>query len=176
MEGELSGHHWDALRRLLPVYQAITSVSLGDGATTSFWFDVWHDKGCFADRFPALFTHCMVKTQLVRHVVQNGIRDSLVPRLSASAREELHALEAIVTGTTLRRPPPQPVHPAKREASDLSRLQAARTTTRRRHHPQVHLRQHRATQSPILRLAGDPRPHPEQVQLGGEENRRRCRM
>jgi hypothetical protein len=101
MEGELSGHHWDALRRLLPVYQAITSVSLGDGATTSFWFDVWHDKGCFADRFPALFTHCMVKTQLVRHVVQNGIRDSLVPRLSASAREELHALEAIVTGTTL---------------------------------------------------------------------------
>jgi hypothetical protein len=43
----------------------------------------------------------MVKTQLVRHVVQNGIRDSLVPRLSASAREELHALEAIVTGTTL---------------------------------------------------------------------------
>jgi hypothetical protein len=36
MEGDLCGHHWDALRALLPVYQAITTVSLGDRATTSF--------------------------------------------------------------------------------------------------------------------------------------------
>jgi hypothetical protein len=33
--------HWDALRKLLPFYQSITSVSIGDGCSTSFWNDLW---------------------------------------------------------------------------------------------------------------------------------------
>jgi hypothetical protein len=39
MDGGMGEHHWSALRALLPVYQAITTVSLGDGAMTSFWSD-----------------------------------------------------------------------------------------------------------------------------------------
>lgn len=31
---------WEVLRSLLPLYQAITSVCIGNGLNTSFWFDV----------------------------------------------------------------------------------------------------------------------------------------
>jgi hypothetical protein len=79
MEGDLHGHHWAALRQLLPIYQAVTTVSLGDGSTSSFWFNVWHEEDCLADRFPALLTHCKVANQSVRQIVSTGIRDHLVP-------------------------------------------------------------------------------------------------
>jgi hypothetical protein len=32
LDGELAGPHWAALRELLPLYQAITTVQLGNGA------------------------------------------------------------------------------------------------------------------------------------------------
>lgn len=41
MEGDIGGVHWTALRELLPLYQAITTVAIGDGRSTSFWYDVW---------------------------------------------------------------------------------------------------------------------------------------
>jgi len=41
MEGALHGHHWEALESLLLLYQAITTVRLRSGTTTSFWHDVW---------------------------------------------------------------------------------------------------------------------------------------
>jgi len=37
LEGDLQGHHWEALRELLPLYRAITTVSIGNGRNTSFW-------------------------------------------------------------------------------------------------------------------------------------------
>jgi hypothetical protein len=101
MEGDLHGHHWAALRQLLPIYQAVTTVSLGDGSTSSFWFDVWHEEDCLADRFPALLTHCKVANQSVCQIVSTGIRDHLVPRLSTVAADELRALEDIVAQVTL---------------------------------------------------------------------------
>ena len=48
MEGEITGPHWTALRGLLPVYRAITTVQLGDGGTTSSWFDVWNGQDALA--------------------------------------------------------------------------------------------------------------------------------
>jgi hypothetical protein len=57
LDGELAGPQWAALRELLPLYQAITTVQLGNGRSTSFWFDVWHEDDCLADRFPALLSH-----------------------------------------------------------------------------------------------------------------------
>jgi hypothetical protein len=44
MEGELCGPHWDALCALLPLYQAITTVEIVGGTTTSFWYDVWQGQ------------------------------------------------------------------------------------------------------------------------------------
>jgi hypothetical protein len=29
MEGDVCGHHWDALRTLRPIYQAITTIDVG---------------------------------------------------------------------------------------------------------------------------------------------------
>jgi hypothetical protein len=34
LTGNLHGSHWETLRSLLPIYRAITTVSLGNGRTT----------------------------------------------------------------------------------------------------------------------------------------------
>jgi hypothetical protein len=39
MEGGVDGNHWEALRDLLPAYRCITKVTVGDGRSTSFWWD-----------------------------------------------------------------------------------------------------------------------------------------
>ena len=59
----------------------ITTVSVGDGMTCSFWHDVWVDDEPLADRFPALFSHCTDKSSTLSSVKASGIH-SLVPRLS----------------------------------------------------------------------------------------------
>lgn len=92
LEGELAGHHWEVLRQLLPIYQAITTVQIGDGATTSFWHDVWQGDECFADRFPALLTHCRKHNQTVRTIVEDGLERHLVPRVSTIAQAQLQTL------------------------------------------------------------------------------------
>jgi hypothetical protein len=51
LAGNLFGHHWDVLRSLLPLYRAITTVTLKNGTSTSFW----HDDS-LADRFPELLS------------------------------------------------------------------------------------------------------------------------
>lgn len=101
MTGELDGPHWRALRALLPLYQAITTVGLGDGATTSFWFDVWLDDDCLADRYPALLTHCIDKNATVRTVIHDGLRHRLVARLTPLTQAELAELESAVAGVAL---------------------------------------------------------------------------
>ena len=58
LSGDLVGDHWKTLQDLLLLYQAITSVVLGDGRNCSFWFDVWLGNECMAERFPELLTHC----------------------------------------------------------------------------------------------------------------------
>ncbi|WVZ49070.1 hypothetical protein U9M48_000451, partial [Paspalum notatum var. saurae] len=41
LQGEVFGHHWDAVRALLPAYRSITRVMVGNGKTTNFWLDLW---------------------------------------------------------------------------------------------------------------------------------------
>lgn len=55
MEGEVEGSHWEVLRSLTPLYQAITTMRIGNGQSTSFWQDVWHKYESMAERFPALY-------------------------------------------------------------------------------------------------------------------------
>ena len=40
LTGDLQGAHWDYMRSLLPLYQAVTTVTVGDGQSTSFWHDI----------------------------------------------------------------------------------------------------------------------------------------
>jgi hypothetical protein len=84
LDGELIGDHWSVLRSLLPLYQAITVVELGDGLDTSFWYDAWCDEDALADRFLAIHSHCTKKQLSVAQVLDSGLTDSrlFVPRLS----------------------------------------------------------------------------------------------
>jgi hypothetical protein len=43
----------------LPLYRSITRVALADGSSTALWKDRWLPGPCLADRFPALFSHCL---------------------------------------------------------------------------------------------------------------------
>jgi len=42
LSGNMARTHWAALRDLLPAYQRITYVSVGNGRDTSFWHDTSH--------------------------------------------------------------------------------------------------------------------------------------
>jgi hypothetical protein len=89
LTGDLHGQHWDMLRSLLPIYRAITTVILGDGANTSFWHDVWYGDDPMADRFPELYSHCRMQEMTVRHAANGAILNSMVPRRSEAAQSQL---------------------------------------------------------------------------------------
>lgn len=76
------GTHWDLLRSLIPLYQALTTVSLGDGKSTSFWTDVWVGDEALEDRFPYLFSHCTKVTYSVEQAISSQLQGCFVNRLS----------------------------------------------------------------------------------------------
>lgn len=88
------GTHWDLLRSLLPLYQALTAVQLGDGKSTSLWSDVWFEDDALTDRFPRLFSHC-TKDFSVHQAISTNLEDAFVNRLSVQAREELDQFRQI---------------------------------------------------------------------------------
>lgn len=81
LDGDIYGNHWDILKMLLLLYQAATSVTIGNGERTSFWYDAWADDEALVDRFSALYSHCVKKKLSVAQVRANGIDDQsfLVP-------------------------------------------------------------------------------------------------
>ncbi|RLN09914.1 uncharacterized protein C2845_PM11G09860 [Panicum miliaceum] len=106
------------LRALLPVYQAITTVVLGDGKTTSFW----HEDDCLADRFPALLSHCKTSDQTVHSILQNGLEPHLTPGQSAAALEELEVVRDVIARTVLSEASDRRESPFKDEQLDLRTL------------------------------------------------------
>jgi hypothetical protein len=101
MQGDNMGHHWDLLRSLLPLYQAITTVELGDGKTTLFWTDVWTGDEALEDRFPRLFSHCIRKSATVQQVIDSNLQGYFVNRMSNEALLELQQLNAIIQDSQL---------------------------------------------------------------------------
>jgi hypothetical protein len=101
LDSDLCGSHWQALRSLLPLYQAITSVTIGDGSRTSFWYDAWVDDEALADRFPVLHSHCARKGFSVAQIQASGIDSSQlwVPRMSQQAQSELNEVRTILLHT-----------------------------------------------------------------------------
>ena len=47
---------WQSVVQLLPVLCIGTSISVGAGTSTLFWFDQWAGDTPFASRFPGLFS------------------------------------------------------------------------------------------------------------------------
>ncbi|WVZ61798.1 hypothetical protein U9M48_011614 [Paspalum notatum var. saurae] len=105
LEGGMMGGHWEVLRALLPLFQAITSSVVGDGAATDFWHDAWLGGDDLASRFPALFSHCRRPHASVRDVLSRGVRHTLVPRLSRQANAELVLLDEALAAITLSEEP-----------------------------------------------------------------------
>lgn len=44
----LPGPHWSSLDQLMPVYRAISRISIGDRCTTAFWLDSWLPGGALS--------------------------------------------------------------------------------------------------------------------------------
>lgn len=101
LQGDIHGEHWNNLKQLLPLYQAITSVELGNGQSTSFWNDVWLADDALADVYPALFSHCNLKSASVKDIMSAGLSNCLVPRLSAAAQFELQEAQHSLIGLQL---------------------------------------------------------------------------
>jgi len=105
LKGDVQGGHWQVLRALLPLYEAITTIDLGDGISTSFWFDVWEGDEALADIFPALFSHCTQKEATISELLSAGLQQSLLPRLSRQAAAELPLLQARMGNLVLQANP-----------------------------------------------------------------------
>jgi hypothetical protein len=76
---------WKGIRAGLPTFHSISIVTLGNGASASFWFD-----------------SCTRPHADVASVFQNGPSVSLAPRFSSPAASQLTMLDASLATTTLR--------------------------------------------------------------------------
>ncbi|WVZ61782.1 hypothetical protein U9M48_011599, partial [Paspalum notatum var. saurae] len=101
LKGALKGDHWEVLRSLLPIYRAITTSSVGDGRATSFWHDAWEGCDDLATRFSVLLSHVKEQEVSVRDVIEKGLPNMLVPRLTVQAGQELQEVLGILQNVHL---------------------------------------------------------------------------
>jgi hypothetical protein len=60
------------LQWLLPLYQEVTSVKIGNARTTSFWLDDWLDFEQIADYLPAIASHAKNPGATVSQAARRG--------------------------------------------------------------------------------------------------------
>ncbi|GJN06505.1 hypothetical protein PR202_ga24235 [Eleusine coracana subsp. coracana] len=93
---------WNVLTKLMPLYQAITSVDMGNGESTFFWYDDWTSFGPLHQALPAAFSHCTKCGVTVRDALSSGtLTLELHPRLSQAARNELGILTNQLSSSVL---------------------------------------------------------------------------
>ena len=98
----MQGQHWTALRGLLPLYRAVTTVRVADGAATSFWDDSWLGEEPLSELLPALHSHATRPNASVKDALLHGIDTLLQPRRTRAAVEERAKLEQLLTPVRLR--------------------------------------------------------------------------
>jgi len=108
-EGDANGSHptfsygylWRIVADELNAYRSITYVNLGNGASTSFWFDHWLPDGPLCSSHAALFSHTILPNISVRDVFLSGFDLRLRPSLTSAASDELCSLLSCLQGLTL---------------------------------------------------------------------------
>jgi hypothetical protein len=105
LEGDVEGTHWEAIRGLLPAYRCISKVVIGDGCSTSFWWDAWANDTPLAQRFPCLLSHSSALGVSVHSVCTQGLEAFLVPRLSQRASQEKAEVDCLIASTSLLQRP-----------------------------------------------------------------------
>jgi hypothetical protein len=76
-------------------------VKVGNGESTSLWYDAWDGDDLMADLFPELHSHCKNQELLVAQACQGGLEQSLVSRRSNIAEEQLVQMQEKLTGLLL---------------------------------------------------------------------------
>ncbi|XP_051201512.1 uncharacterized protein [Lolium perenne] len=83
---------WKDILAGIDKFSTISSVTIGNGISTAFWFDAWLGTSPLHVRFPILFSHSACLNLNVATALPHGIHHFLVPRLSAAAASELRDL------------------------------------------------------------------------------------
>ena len=86
------------MQSLYDVYATIESGINYANTTCSFCHDVWFQDESLEDLCPALYSHCNDKDCTVAEMFNNGLPNSLVPRLTARATTELHFVQQLLGG------------------------------------------------------------------------------
>ncbi|TVU26071.1 hypothetical protein EJB05_28600, partial [Eragrostis curvula] len=122
LDGDICCDHWETIRALQPAYMELTTVRLGNGATTSFWNDAWLPQSRLSEKLPALYSHALKPKSSVHTVITDGLRAHLQPRLTRIAEIELQCAEDWLALINLRDVPDQRCSPLIDEDHKLRTL------------------------------------------------------
>lgn len=95
---------WKDILKGLSFFRSITSVTIGNGATTVFWSDLWlpNTTTTLAQQFPALYTHSNRQSASVARVfASTDLNLHLTTRLSHAAECEVANLRIIMLSVNL---------------------------------------------------------------------------
>ena len=95
---------WRDIMKGLDFFCSNTRVQLGNGATTSFWLDLWlpNTTQTLAQLFPALFSHSnRIHTPVARALGSHNLTLDLTPRLSHTAECEFVDLRNVLASVNV---------------------------------------------------------------------------
>jgi hypothetical protein len=95
------GYLWRIISDELNSYRSITFVQVGNGSSTSFWFDQWLLDSPLCVHFPALFSHTTAPNKSVQQVFLDRFDLRLRPWLTSAGTDELQRLLSFLQAVSL---------------------------------------------------------------------------